>query len=587
MEVLAGVLGMLMQLAFFGVIAWAIVRLLGHRRPEGEDEEVDRATSVRRLFVYGLMLVTLIFAAVGATMIGHTLLTSGWSDEERSSLALGLAFALVAGPAYGFLLRFARGRLRDDAGERASWSWAAYLNTALASSLIVSTVTVHNFFAGVFGVDEFEWRSIAPVIVWVAVWAIHWFWLRRTHGLPGDLHLAVGSLTGLVTLVVGLGGVAYVAGDEIYTAIVDRLPAGHETPELAPWLIAIGIGGVVWAWHWLGSYARAERTPLWHVYVLPIGTLGGLVASIASGATIAYWTTVWYLGNPELDLPSEHFEHVPVAAGFLVAGMATWWYHRTVLQSGGSVERSEPLRSYDYLMTASGLVASVVGATLALVALFESIAARITDDPSGVANRLVLAVILVVIGLPLWWTFWSRIRGHLDVDPAAEIGSPTRRLSLVVLFGAGGLTALISLIVVLFVGIDDLLDGTFGGETLHSARVGLALLATVTGVAWYHLGVFRSDRALAEQLAPEPTPLPPPAWPPATHVVLIAPPDGALAEALETATGLVVETWVREDDMPMPDIEIDELVARILEDDGHDVAVVVGPTGVDVIPYIT
>ncbi len=188
-----------------------------------------------------------------------------------------------------------------------------------------------------------------------------------------------------------------------------------------------------------------------------------------------------------------------------------------------------------------------------------------------------------MIGLPLWWTFWSRIRGHLEADPTTEIGSLTRRLYLVVLFGVGGLTALISLIVVLFVGIDDLLDATFGGETLDSARVGLALLATVTGVAWYHLGTFRSDRAIAEQLAPSPAPLPPPA----THVVLIAPRDGELAEALAAATGVVVESWVREDDMPMPDIDIDELVARILKDAGHEVAVVVGPTGADVIPYVT
>ena len=582
MNALEEILGMAIQLAFFGVIGWAIIRLLGRRRGDGEEAEVDRATSVRRFFVYGLMLVTLILGAVGATIAGSTLLTPSWSDDERSAFALGMAFMLVAGPAYTFLLRLARSRLRDADGERTSLAWAAYFNIALASSLIVSTVTLHIFLAGVFGVDDFEWRRLAPVIVWAAVWAMHWFWLRPAHGLPGDLHLAVGSLTGLVTMMIGLGGVAYVAGEEIYASVVERLPDGHEPPELAIWLIAAGVGAVVWAWHWLGCYLRAERTSLWHVYVLPIGTLGSLAASIASGATITYWAAVWYLGDPQMDLPGEHFEYVPVAAAFLVAGMATWQYHRTVLQAEGPVDRSEPLRTYDYLMASSGLVATIIGATLALVALFESIAARITGDPSDVVNSLILAVILGLIGLPLWWMFWSRIRGHLKADPTTEIGSMTRRLYLVVLFGAGGLTALISLIVVLFVGIEDLLDGTFGGETLDSARVGLALLTTVTGVAWYHLGVFRSDRATAEQLAP--ASVPPPL--PATHIVLIAPPDGALAEALATATGVVVETWVREDDMPMPDIDIDELIARILEEAGHEVAVVVSATGADVIPYV-
>ena len=422
---------------------------------------------------------------------------------------------------------------------------------------------------------------------------MHWFWLRRFVGLRGDLHLAVGSLSGLVTMVIGIGGVAFVAADEIYTSVVDQVPTGHTSPALGTWLIAIGVGAVVWSWHWLGCYLRAERTSLWYVYVLLIDTLGGLIASMVSGATIAYWTAVWHLGNPEMQLSGEHFEDVPVAAAVLVVGMATWQYHRTVLHSGDLVERSEPLRVYDYLTAASGLLATVVGATLALVALFESIAARITGGPSDVANGLILAVILGAIGLPMWWTFWSRIRGHLEADPAAEIGSLTRRLYLFMLFGVGGLTALISLIVVLFVGINDLLDGTFGGETLDSARVGLALLATVTGIAWYHLDVFRSDRVVTEQHAPAPLPppspllAPAPLLPPATHVVLIAPRDGELAAALATATGAVIETWVRDDDVPMPAIDIDELVSRILDGAGHDVAVVVGPTGADVIPYMS
>jgi hypothetical protein len=579
MEVLSAILGILMQLAFFGLIAWAIVRLLGHRGEGGDEVEVDRATSVRRLFVYGLMLVTLILGAVGATIIGRTLLTSGWSDEERTALALGLAFTLVAGPSYALLLRFASGRLRDDVGERTSLAWAAYLNIALASSLIVSTVTALHFLEGVFGVDDFEWRGVAPVLVWAAVWSTHWFWLRRAHGLPGDLHLAVGSLTGLVTMMIGLGGVAYVAGDEIYASVVERLPADHRSPVLGTWLIAAGVGAVVWFWHWLRCYRVAERTSLWHVFVLLLGTLGGLVIAISSSATIAYSTAVWFLGDLRSDLPSEHFEQIPVAAAILLAGIATWQYHRRVLQTAGLVERTEPLRAYDYLMAASGLVATVVGATLALVVLFESIAARATGVPSDVANRLLLSVVLGVIGLPLWWMSWSRIRGQCDADPSAEIGSLTRRLYLVVLFGVGGLTALISLIVVLFVGIEDLLAGTFGADTLDSCQVGLALLLTVTGIAWYHLGVFRSDRAIAEQAAPAPAH--------AAHLVLITPRDGELADVLAAATGATVEAWLREDDSPMPDIDIDELVARIRDDAGHDVAVVVGPTGADVIPYVT
>ena len=159
MQVLAEILGILMQLVFFGLIAWAIVRLLGRRGEGVEGEEVDRAAAVRRLVVYGLMLVTLILSAVGATDIGRALLSSGWSDDERTVLALGLAFALVAVPAYVFLLRFARGRLRDDDGERSSLAWAAYLNIALGSSLIVSTVTLTALLLCVVATIYPAWRA--------------------------------------------------------------------------------------------------------------------------------------------------------------------------------------------------------------------------------------------------------------------------------------------------------------------------------------------------------------------------------------------------------------------------------------------
>lgn len=584
MDVLGAIVGLLIQLAFFGLIAWAIVRLLGLR---GHDDEADadRSTSVRRLFLYGIMFVTLILSAIGATMIGRTILTSGWSGDERSALALGLSLALVAGPAYGFLLRFARGRLRADGSERTSMAWVGYLNAALATSLIVAAVMIDRFLAGAFGVDDFEWRSIAPAVVWVAVWSLHWFWLRPVHGLPGDLHLAVGSVTGLVTLLIGVGGLADVVGDRVFTSVVERPPAGYESPDVVASLIAVGIGAALWGWHWLRFFWKAERTSLWHGYTLLIGTLGGLAVSVVSGATIAYWTAVWLLGDPRMRLPSEHFEHVPVTVGFLVAGMAAWQYHRVVLQTRRPIERSETLRAYDYLVAACGLSATVIGSTLALIALFESLAAEITEGRADVANRLILAVVLVAIGLPLWWQLWSRIRGHLAADPAAEIWSPSRRLYLIVLFGVGGLTALISLIVVLFVVLDDLLDATFGGDTLETGRVGLALLVTVTGVAWYHLGVFRADRVIGEQLAP--TPQPPTSQP--TRVVLITPREGEseLRRALTTTPALVVETWVRDDDMAMPPIDTDELVDRIIEEAGHDVAVVVGPAGADVIPYVS
>jgi hypothetical protein len=575
---LASVLSSLFPLAFFGLIIWAIVQTVGRRR--GEAEGVDQATSVRRLFEYGLMFTTLILTAIGMVMVLQELAGPVWdeADEDRTELALGLALVVVAGPAYGFLLRHGRRRLREEATERCSFSWTVYLNLSLLVALIVTSVAAQQMLEGATGVDDFEVASLVPVVVWGAAWAMHWFWLKGALGLPGDWHLATGSLTGLVTLTLGVGGLAFVAGDTIYTNVVGRVPTGHDEPELRTWAIATFIGSGIWIWHWLGRYLGAERTSLWHVYVVLIGALGGLVAAMASAATIGYWTMVWFLGEPSDRLASQHFEYVPsVPAAVLVVGAATWQYHGYVLQRRRDVERTDPLRVYDYLVAGAGLVATVVGVTVALVALLEAITPQPVGTETQVANQVILAAVLTVIGGQLWWMFWSRIRGHLTIDPGAELGSIVRRIYLIVSFGVGGVVVLVSLISVLFIGFEDLLDGTFGGQTVRSFRVVLSLVAAIAGIAWYHLDVFRSDRAALIGMRP----LPPP--PSARHVILIAPRGTALAEEIAIATGADLESWHRADDTTMPEIDVQELAAQIKANDTRNVLVIVGSEGLTLI----
>lgn len=579
MEWLGAVAGIAVQLLFYGVIVWAIVRVVRGRR---EGEHGDQAGSVRRLFVYGLMFTTLMLAAVGAVFVAQELLGPSEGAADRSALALGLSLVIVAGPSYTLLLRHARRRLGAGSSERRSFAWVAYLNLSLLISLVVTIVTAQHLLEGVTGIEEFEAESLAPVVVWGSVWAMHWFWLKAAYGLVGDAHLAAGSLVGLITSVIGLGGLAVVVGDRIYTGLVDVVPAGHDEPVLGRWLIVTLLGAVVWAWYWSARYRRAERTPLWDVYVVVIGALGGLVATIGSAATVGYWTLVWFLGEPTAPLASEYFEYVPSAAtAVLLVGVSTWQYHRWVLQTGDTVERTEPLRTYDYVMAGTGLVASVVAVTLALVALLEKVATAPTGSDTSIANQLILAVTLAAIGMPVWWVFWSRSRRHAAEDPAAELGSTVRRIYLIVLFGVGGVVVLGSLISVLYIAIEDLLEGAFDGQTIWSMRVGLALLVTVTGVAWYHVAVFRSDRETLSGVVPAPPP------PVSRHVVLIAPRSAQLAEVLATATGADLEVWYRTDEIAAPDLDPDELAARINESDAHDVVVLVGPTGASLTPYET
>ena len=36
-------------------------------------------------------------------------------------------------------------------------------------------------------------RTIVAAVVGGVVWVVHWFWLKATFGIPGEVHLAAGS----------------------------------------------------------------------------------------------------------------------------------------------------------------------------------------------------------------------------------------------------------------------------------------------------------------------------------------------------------------------------------------------------------
>ncbi|MDG2114065.1 MAG: DUF5671 domain-containing protein, partial [Actinomycetota bacterium] len=334
MRWLTEVIGGVLPLVVLGTIIWVIVRTA--RRHRGTDpEEVDQAATIRRLFVYGLLFTTLMMSASGAVLVLQELLDSN-SDRvrDRSALAFGLALVIVAAPTYSALLHHVRGRLRHDATrhEGRSFAWAGYLNLSLIVSLIATVVTTHEMFETLFGVSDFEVETVAPVAVWGVVWATHWFWLKAQFGLPGDVHLAAGSLTGLITLSVGLWGLVFAGGEAVYSSLVKEVPRGHPEPGLVGPVIATLIGAAAWTFHWLSQYQRSERTNVWHVYVVLVGGLGGLVTAIGAAATSGYCLLVWFVGDPSSSLPSRHFEDLTGAGATLLVGVVVWQYHRYAIQ---------------------------------------------------------------------------------------------------------------------------------------------------------------------------------------------------------------------------------------------------------------
>jgi hypothetical protein len=63
--------------------------------------------------------------------------------------------------------------------------------------------------------------------------------------------------------------------------------------------------------------------------------------------------------------------------------------------------------------------------------------------------------------------------------------------------------AVIDLLILVFIVVEDLLEGTLGAATVSAIAVPVSLLITAGAVAWYHFAVFREDRSVApEEKAP-------------------------------------------------------------------------------------
>ncbi|MGH2721694.1 MAG: DUF5671 domain-containing protein, partial [Actinomycetota bacterium] len=337
------------------------------------------------------------------------------------------------------------------------------------------------------------------------------------------------------------------------------------------------LGAPIWWWHWLRRAVHGPRDTLWHVYVMLLPVAGGALAAVGSGAVTLNLVLQWFLGVPDAQRAATHFEGLPLALTVALVASWTWWYHRLVLAGPEARVRTEPERAYEYLVAGVGLVAAASGITVALTAVIQTLApAPLAAAGPGSRNSLVTAVTLLVVGGPLWWGFWRRVQEHMGTGGAAEAGSPSRRTYLLLLFGATGVAATVSLVIVLYVVFRDAIEGTLRAGVLYDLRSAVSLVLTAGAVSAYHRRIHLHDR---DVLRPAGAPA---AW----RTVLLVSPDGrSLAGELAVRTGATVRVLQRVD-VPPATVDPATVAAAVLASAHERILVVVdGDGAVRVIPY--
>lgn len=543
-------LGPVFGLVQLAILVALIVWLVRAVRPGPGSGGGDPQT-LRRLVLYGGVLICVVSAAIGLSQLLLAMLPDDLIAGERTEeLALGVALTAVFVPAGLLLWRSGLRGLRTDPGERGTPAWATYVVLATVGSLLVAVVNGVWFGDLLVGPDELTADPAVVAVVAVGVWGAH-VWLGRHPTLAptselSRLTMIAGSAIGLVTSAIGFGGLLRVGIEELYTAALPAALLTRDPELLGHAAVLVVIGAPVWGWYWWRQARHGPVDTLWVAYVLLVGVLGGLATAVAAAGFTLWTTLTWWLGDPAADSAVSHFTALAPALAAAAVGLGAWWLHRHALDRLGTGARTEPERAYDHLAAGVGLVTAAGGVTMTVVAALELLVPGTTaaTEPSA-RELLLLALTFLLVGAPVWWHFWHRVLRHVRAAPETEVHSPSRRVYLLLLFGATGLTAVISLAVITFVVVRDLLQGELELAVLDQLSVAIGLVVTAGTVSAYHLSVQREDRSLA------------PASPELERVreVLLVSPDGhSLATAVATETGARVRSLHRLDS---PHLDVD------------------------------
>jgi hypothetical protein len=553
--------GILSSLVTFALPVVLVVLLVRSRSARTGGGPAD-GRSVRRFFQYLLLYGLMIVAVVGVSDLLARAVDGPDVSADDSDLARVLAFALFGVPMVAAVAAWTRRELRRDPAERRSLGWAVYLTGATLTSLVVGIVTLHEGLSEAMA-GRLDWSALIRAGVWGAVWAGHWALGERMLSKPAWApHLAIGALIGLGVTVAGL---IWCGGAVITTALGD--PAHRlGDRELAQAGALVVVGALVWFGYWWRRFRVVAPRGLWLGYVLPVGVGGSFVVAVVAAAIVLDTLLVWIVGDPRTTVAASYFAGTPTAGSAVVVGVASWWYHRRAFARSAPAGRTEITRLHEYLLAGIALTATAVGVVIGVRALADMIAAT---GRGSIANTVITAGTLLVVGGPLWSVFWRRAQRARRADPQAEAGSVTRRVYLFVLFGVGGLVAVIAVLVAGFIGIDAALKGDLGSSTMTDLGVPAGLLIAAAAVSGYHWLVYRRDRIAAPRQEVRVGP---------RDVLLLGPVDDDLVRAAR-ATGARVEVWAR----PGGAWDGPAVLAMLEEHPGEAVAVVLGATGAELL----
>ena len=530
---------------------------------------------VRLFFQYALILGLFITFNVGlAGLLGKIIGTSSDVVADQSSLASNLAFVVVSGPLLAWLLLWLKKSIARNPLDAAGFIPTFFATLAAIISLLVflssAIAASYNLIEG------------APTLGYTSARAIVWglaliLVLRASNAVIPKNDFRIQYFVGsLITAIAAIVGLTKVLADLFSTILSQPIFLGAQAPalistgeKLLDGFGTLVIASALWFYYWIKNANTKTNDTMWLSYVLVAGVGGSLVLALTSLTVTIYQVLVWFVGEPTSQIAAEHFSALPVSSASAIVGLLSWWYHKSLLPLHST--RSETQRTYEYVVSAISLIASTVGIAIIIVAIFESFTSSIIVGDAAI-NTLLGAVTVILVSGPVWVRFWSRIQRFTKTSEQEELASPIRRIYLFLLFGVGGIAAIISLITVVFQIFDGILSSTFGNATLNEMRFALGILISTGIVAAYHWEIYRHEKDIEVSFGAQ-----------TKSVLLVGPVDQDFVTKLKHATGAHVTFWERTDatDVAWP---LDQVVELVQQSNSEQLLVILETTGLKAIP---
>ena len=531
------------------------------------------AQPVRLFFQYALTFGLFIIVNIGlAGLLGRIIDPSSIVSADQSQLASNLAFVVVGGPLLTGMIFWLKRSIAEHPSDSRGFVPTFFATLAAVISLLVFMSSLIPAIQSAMAEELLDGASLSRAIVWgLALVVVIRIGNRVLAPTDFQIQYFVGSLIAAIAGVVGL--VKVISGSlSLIFGLQKSAIATAGNSAVVDGLVILAIAGGLWFFYWVKNANHKVNSDLWLGYVLLAGVGGSLVLAGTSSIIAIYRVLVWFLGDTTTSVAATYFAGTPTAVASAVVGGLSWWYHKSLLPLRS--ERNEINRVYEYLMSAISLIASTVGLAIVIVAAIEALTPNVILADEGVINTLLGAATVILVGMPVWWFFWSRIQKLVKQSPDAELSSPIRRIYLFSLFGVGGVTAIISLIIVVYMLFEGFLTSNLGSSTINDMRFALGTLISTGIIAAYHWEIYRHEKDVEVAfIATVP------------NVLLVGPKSTELVQALKDSTNAKV-TYLQRADLTDSVWPIDRVIELVRQSKDQDLLILLETTGVKAVPVI-